>query len=176
MPSWSGRWGEPECPHGPCSAPAWTDGMDSHGMRESLCRQSGATRPKAGWENRGGATRHNETIRRLRGWRRGSRPSAKNKGEMNQYFIHRTETTNQNPKINHDDNKTLTQILFKLTTISQNSADWKWCRIRKNVQYESDREFWDTYRKHKYVPIRLTVQELSSLKVGGATGTQFWTY
>jgi hypothetical protein len=31
---------------------------------------------------------------------------------MNQHFIHQTETTNQNSKINHDDSKTLTQILF----------------------------------------------------------------
>jgi hypothetical protein len=31
---------------------------------------------------------------------------------MNQHFIHRTETTNQIFKINHDDNKTLTRILF----------------------------------------------------------------
>jgi hypothetical protein len=30
---------------------------------------------------------------------------------MNQHFIYRTETTNQNSKINHDDNKTLTLIL-----------------------------------------------------------------
>jgi hypothetical protein len=32
--------------------------------------------------------------------------------ETNQHFIHRTETTNQNSKINHGDSKTLTQILF----------------------------------------------------------------
>jgi hypothetical protein len=31
---------------------------------------------------------------------------------MNQHFIHQIETTNQNSKINHDDSKTLTQILF----------------------------------------------------------------
>jgi hypothetical protein len=31
---------------------------------------------------------------------------------MNQHFIHRIETTNQNSKINHDDSRTLTQILF----------------------------------------------------------------
>jgi hypothetical protein len=42
--------------------------------------------------------------------------------EMNQHFIHRTETT-QISKINHDDHKTLTQILFSALTISQNSAD-----------------------------------------------------
>jgi fructose-1-phosphate kinase PfkB-like protein len=40
---------------------------------------------------------------------------------MNQHFIHRTETTNQNSKINHDDSKTLTQILFSAMAISQNS-------------------------------------------------------
>jgi hypothetical protein len=31
---------------------------------------------------------------------------------MNQPFIHQTETTKQNSKINHDDIKTLTQILL----------------------------------------------------------------
>jgi hypothetical protein len=36
---------------------------------------------------------------------------SKNKRETNQHFIHRTETTIQNFKINHDDNKILTQIL-----------------------------------------------------------------
>jgi hypothetical protein len=79
--------------------------------------------PEAGWETRGGATRHNGTSRRLHGWHRGSHPSVENKGEMNQPFIRRTETTNQNSKINHDDNKTLTRILFSAMTISQNSAD-----------------------------------------------------
>jgi hypothetical protein len=32
--------------------------------------------------------------------------------EMNQHFIHRTETMNQKSKINHSNSKTLTQILF----------------------------------------------------------------
>jgi hypothetical protein len=91
-------WGELECPHGPCSTLARTDDMDGHGMQESLCSQSGATRPGAGWENRGGATHHNGTIRRLRRWCRGSHPSIENKGEMSQHFIHRIETTNQNSK------------------------------------------------------------------------------
>jgi hypothetical protein len=81
-------------------------------MREAPCSQSGATRPGAGWETRGGATRHNGTIHRLQGWHRGIHRSDENKGEMNQHFIHRTETTNQNSKLNHDDIKTLTQILF----------------------------------------------------------------
>jgi hypothetical protein len=45
------------------------------------------------------------------------------------------------PKINHDDSKTLTQILFSAMTISQNSADLDWYRIRKNTQYGSNREF-----------------------------------
>jgi hypothetical protein len=50
-------------------------------------------------------------------------PSIENKGETNQHFIHRTEATNHNSKINHDDVKTLTPILFSAMTISQNSAD-----------------------------------------------------
>jgi hypothetical protein len=37
---------------------------------------------------------------------------SKNKGETNQHFINRTETTNRNSKINHND-KMLTQILIK---------------------------------------------------------------
>jgi hypothetical protein len=41
-----------------------------------------------------------------------SHPSVKNKGEINQHFIHRTETTDQNSKINYDDNEMLTRILF----------------------------------------------------------------
>jgi hypothetical protein len=81
-------------------------------MWEAPCSQSGATRPGARWETRGGATCHNGTIRRLQGWRRGSHPFVKNKEETNQYFIHRTETINQNSIMTHDDNKTLTQILF----------------------------------------------------------------
>jgi hypothetical protein len=87
------------------------------------------------------------------------------------------------PKINHDDSKTLTQILFSATTISQNSADWDWYRIRKNTQYRSDREFWDISRKHKYTLIRPTVQELRSLKFreGVSSGQielsgQLWTF
>jgi hypothetical protein len=86
--------------------------MSDHGTQEAPCRQNGATRPGARWETRGGATRRNITIHQLQGWRRGSYPSVKNKEEMNQYFIHRTETINQNSKINHDDNKTLTHIPF----------------------------------------------------------------
>jgi hypothetical protein len=87
------------------------------------------------------------------------------------------------PKINHDDSKTLTQILFSATTISQNSADWDWYRIRKNAQYGSDREFWDLSRKHKYTLIWPTVQELWSLKVVGGVSSgqielsgQLWTF
>jgi hypothetical protein len=57
--------------------------------------------------------------------------------------------------------------------ISQNTADGKWCRIRKNAQHESDREFCDLSRKHKYAPIRPTVKELWLLKVEGAAGNQF---
>jgi hypothetical protein len=86
---------------------------------------------------------------------------------MNQHFIHRTETTNQNSKINHDDSKTLTQILFSVMKILQNSADGDWFRIKKSAQYGSDREFWVLSRKHKYTLIRPTVQELWPLKVGG---------
>jgi hypothetical protein len=52
-----------------------------------------------------------------------SHPSVENKGEANQHFIHRTEAINQNSKLNHDDSKTLTQILFSAMTISQNPAD-----------------------------------------------------
>jgi hypothetical protein len=78
--------------------PARTDSTGGHGTRESICSQSSAPHPGARWENRGGATRHNGTIRWLRGWRRGSHPSMENKGEMNQHFIHRTEITNQNSK------------------------------------------------------------------------------
>jgi hypothetical protein len=60
----------------------------------------------------------NGTIHRLQGWRRGSHSSVENKGKMNQHFIHRTEPTNQTSKINHDDSKTLTLILFLAMTIS----------------------------------------------------------
>jgi hypothetical protein len=45
-------------------------------------------------------------------------------------------------------------------TISQNSTDWDWYRIRKNAQYGNDREFEDLSRKNKYTLIRPTVQEL----------------
>jgi hypothetical protein len=107
----------------PCSAPARADGTDGHGTWETTCSRSGATRPEAGWETRRGATRHNGTIRRLQGWHRGSHPSVEDKGETNPHFINRTEATTQNTKINHDDNKTLTQNLFSATTISQNSTD-----------------------------------------------------
>jgi hypothetical protein len=55
---------------------------------------------------------------------------------------------------------------FGLTTISQNLADWIWCRIRRNEQYESDRKFWDLCRKCKYTLIRPAVQELWSLQFG----------
>jgi hypothetical protein len=55
-------------------------------------------------------------------------------------------------------------------------------RIRRNAQYESDREFWDLSKKNKYTPIRPTVQELWSLKVGGGVSSgevklsgQIWT-
>jgi hypothetical protein len=62
---------------------------------------------------------------------------------------------------------------FGLTTISQNFADWIRCRIRRNVQYKSDREFWDPSRKHNYALIRPTVQKLWSLKfVGGVSSGQ----
>jgi hypothetical protein len=88
--------------------------MGGHGTWEATCNRNGATRPGAGWEPRGGATHHNETIHRLQGWRRGSHPSIENKGEMNQHFIHRTEITNQNSELNQDDIKTLTQILFSI--------------------------------------------------------------
>jgi hypothetical protein len=86
--------------------------MGGHSTWEAPCNRSGATSPGVGWETRGGATRHNGTIHRLQGWHRGSHPFVGNKGETNQHFIHRTETTNQNSKINHGDSKTLTQILF----------------------------------------------------------------
>jgi hypothetical protein len=49
---------------------------------------------------------------------------------------------------------------------SQNSVDWIQCRIRRNVQCKSDREFWDVFRKHKYAIIRPTVQKLRSLEIG----------
>jgi hypothetical protein len=60
-----------------------------------------ATEPSIGFKGGTGVVIH-----------RGSHPSFKNKGEMNQHFINRTETTNQNSKINHNDSKTLTQIPF----------------------------------------------------------------
>jgi hypothetical protein len=62
---------------------------------------------------------------------------------------------------------------FGLTTISQNSADWIRCRIRRNVQCKSDREFWDLSIKHKYALIRPTVQQLRSLQFGGAAELSF---
>jgi hypothetical protein len=45
-------------------------------------------------------------------------------------------------------------------TISQNSTDWDWYRIRKNAKYGNDREFEELSRKNKYTLIRPTVQEL----------------
>jgi hypothetical protein len=66
--------------------------------------------------------------------------------------------------------------------ISQNSANGVWYKIRKNAQYESDREFWDLSRKQKYAPIQPTAQELWSLKFGGGVSSgqikpsgQVWT-
>jgi hypothetical protein len=74
-------------------------------------------------------------------------------------------------------------IWFGLTMISQNSADWIRCRIRKSPQCESDREFGDVSRKHKYALIWPTVQELWSLKVGRGISSgqiklsgQIWTF
>jgi hypothetical protein len=55
---------------------------------------------------------------------------------------------------------------FELTTMLQNSANWIQCKIRRNVQCKSDREFQDLSRKYKYALIRPTVQELRSLQVG----------
>jgi hypothetical protein len=60
---------------------------------------------------------------------------------------------------------------FGLTTISQNPANWIWCRIRRNKQYKSGRQFWYPSRKHRYTLIRPTVQKLWSLQVGGSTRT-----
>jgi hypothetical protein len=85
--------------HGKPSSHGRVGGTDGHGTRETPCSRSGAARPEAGWETWDGATRHNGTIRRLQGWRRGSYPSVENKGETNQHFIPRTEATNQNSKI-----------------------------------------------------------------------------
>jgi hypothetical protein len=51
-------------------------------------------------------------------------------------------------------------------TISQNSADRDWYRIRESPQYERDREFLDLSIKYKYTLIRSTVQELWLLKFG----------
>jgi hypothetical protein len=69
-----------------------------------------------------------------------------------------------------------------LMTITQNSAEWIRCRILRNVQGESDREFWDLSKKHKCNLIQPTVQELRSLKVGEGASSgqiklsgQFWT-
>jgi hypothetical protein len=59
--------------------------------------------------------------------------------------------------------------------ISQNSTDRKWCRIRKNAEYKSDREFLVLSKKHKYILIRPTVQVLWSLQVGDAAENQFWS-
>jgi hypothetical protein len=44
--------------------------------------------PEQGQKSPDGATRHNGANRRPRGWRSGSRPSVKNKEEMNHHFIH----------------------------------------------------------------------------------------
>jgi hypothetical protein len=66
--------------------------------------------------------------------------------------------------------------------ISQNSADWIRCRIRRNVQCKRDKEFLDLSRKYKYTLIRPTAQELGSLKVGEGVSSgqielfgQLWT-
>jgi hypothetical protein len=71
---------------------------------------------------------------------------------------------------------------FRLTTISQNSANWIRGKIMRNVQCKSDRKFWDLSRKHKDTLIWPTVQELSSLKFGGGVSSgqiklseQIWT-
>jgi hypothetical protein len=71
---------------------------------------------------------------------------------------------------------------FRPTTISQNFAEWSWCRIRGKVQWKSDREFCDLSRKNKYACIRPTVQELRSLEFGEGVSsgqiklyTQIWT-
>jgi hypothetical protein len=64
---------------------------------------------------------------------------------------------------------------FGLTMISQNSVDWIRCRIKRNIQCKSGREFWYLSIKHKYTPIQPTVQELWSLKAGGASANQFRT-
>jgi hypothetical protein len=67
-------------------------------------------------------------------------------------------------------------------TISQNPADWIRCRIRRNDQCQSYREFLELSRKHKYTLIRPTVQDLWSLKVGEGVSSgqielsgQIWT-
>jgi hypothetical protein len=69
-----------------------------------------------------------------------------------------------------------------LTTISQNSANWIRCRIKRNVKCKSDIEFWYLSIKYKYALIRPTVQELHSLEVGEGVSSwqiklsgQFWT-
>jgi hypothetical protein len=55
--------------------------------------------------------------------------------------------------------------------IPQNSADRVRYIIRKNAQYENDREFWDLSIKNKYTLILPTVQELGLLpEISG-----FWT-
>jgi hypothetical protein len=66
--------------------------------------------------------------------------------------------------------------------ISQNSADWIRCRIRRKLQCKGDREFLDLFIKYKYTLIRPTVQELRSLKVGADVSSgqirlssQIWT-
>jgi hypothetical protein len=107
--------------------------VGGHGTWEDPYSRSGATRPGVGWETWGGATHRNETISQLQGWHRGSHPSVENKGEMNQHFIHRTETTNQNSKINHDDNKTLTWILF-LTKIATESGQVHNMKVIENFE------------------------------------------
>jgi hypothetical protein len=135
-------------------------------MQESLCSQSGATRPKARWETQGGPTRYNGSICRLRDWHRGSHPICWKQGRNKSTFHPSNRDNKPNLQINHDNNKMLTQTLFKLTMSSQNSANWKRCRTRKRAQYKSDREFWDLSRKYKYALIWPTVQELSSLEVG----------
>jgi hypothetical protein len=60
----------------------------------------------------------------------------------------------------HNQTKELTtwflRFCFGLTTITQNSADRKWCRIQKMQNMKAIENF-ETFSKKKYAPIQPTV-------------------
>jgi hypothetical protein len=71
--------------------------MDLAAPQPELTVRTTATRPGAGWGTRGSANRHNGTIHRFQGWRRGSHPSVENNGR-NESTFHPSNRDNK-PKL-----------------------------------------------------------------------------